>query len=139
MKKPILIFALGAIIIGGGAFYGGMKYQQNKTSQNRQRFQEEGMSGGNFRIRNGSGPSGRQGGFLGGEVLAKDDNSLTLKMRDGGSRIVFFNDSTEMAKNVKGSKEDLKVGQRVSVSGNLNGDGSFTAELIQVKTDFSSN
>jgi len=33
---------------------------------------------------------GLQGGMAAGDVIAKNANSITLKMRDGSSRIVFF-------------------------------------------------
>lgn len=136
-----------AVVVGGGAFYGGMKYAQSQSQRGRlsqadfqslqnlspeqrqQRLQELGISGGGFRggQRNGG------GGFTTGEILSKDDKSITIKMRDGGSKIVFYSDSTEVGKFVNGSAGDLEVGKSVSVNGTANSDGSITAQSIQLR------
>lgn len=126
MKKSILIFSLLAILIGAGSFYGGMKYAeskipsrqrfQNLTLQERQRFIQE-------RTRTG---------FISGEVIAKDEKSLTIKMPDGSSKIIFFSDSTEVSKTIKGAIADIEIGKQVIVTGSQNTDGSYTAKTIQI-------
>lgn len=76
MKKIILI-VIGLVIVGGSFFYGGIKYDQNKTTANRQARFTAGV--GNFVGRNGVAGTGgmRNGGATSGEVLAKDDKSKT--------------------------------------------------------------
>jgi len=142
MKKLIIFSAILIIVIGGGAFYGGIKYQQSKNSfgnfsrQNSQNLSEEqrqqlfqGNVGGN--LQNGVG-KGTGSGFLKGEVINKDEQSLTLKMMDGNSMIIFFSGSTEISKTAEGSIDDIEVGKQITVTGEQNSDGSYTAETIQL-------
>lgn len=93
-------------------------------------FWELGANTGGFRNRTGRQQSS---GFVNGEIIAKDDKSITLKLRDGGSKIVFFSDSTEITKTAKGLVDDLRTGQQIVVNGNQNPDGSVTAETIQLR------
>jgi len=127
MKKIIPII-IALVIVGGGAFYGGMKYQENKTPQ---MFQKMGANV-------AAGFAGRQAGarananLAGGEIIAKDDKSITIKLRDGGSKIIFFSDSTKITKSTEGSSNDLEIGKTVIVGGKQNSDGSLTTETIQL-------
>jgi hypothetical protein len=141
MKKNIII-AVIVIVIAAGSFFGGMKYQQSKvagsTSGNARNFgnltQEQRQQLG----RNGNGgPGGGMvsgGGFSSGEILSNDNKSITLKLVDGGSKIIFFSDSTEISKNATGTSADLVAGKTVMVSGTTNQDGSITAKTIQLRT-----
>ncbi len=137
MKKTLLIIFVVAIIVGGGAFYGGMKYGESKTSQGlsqaqrQQRLQQMGTgTAGSFGNRAGN-QSGA--GFISGDIIAKDNNSITVKLPDGGSKIIFFSDSTEISKFVNGASNDLEVGKTISVNGTTNQDGSLTAKSIQLR------
>ena len=148
MNKLIAIVIATAVVVGGGAFYGGMKYAQSKVPQGRlsqadfqnlqnfspeerqQRLQELGANAGGFR---GGQRGGNAGGFTTGEIISKDDKSVTVKLRDGGSKIVFLSDSTEITKSAAGTLSDLEVGKNISVNGTTNSDGSITAQLIQLR------
>lgn len=122
-KITVLIIVLA--IVGAGAFYGGMIYAKNNKQQRI-------FSGQNFPgMQNGARPNG--GNFISGEIISKDDKSITLKMRDGGSKIIFYSASTEVGKFVSGTIEDLNNGETVSVTGTSNQDGSVTAQSIQVR------
>lgn len=139
MKKilPIIIII---IIVAAGSFFAGMKYGQSKSSGNlsqrnfqnlspeerQQRIQQMGTAGVGFR----GGPEGS--GFASGEIISKDDKSIAVKLQDGGSKIVFFDDSTKIAKSVNGTPNDLEIGKSVVVSGKANQGGSITAETIQL-------
>lgn len=133
--KLIPIVIAVAVVVGGGAFYGGMKYAESKSPQRR-------FSQADFQNRTG----GQQGGGsvspvrtssngASGEIIAKDDKSVTIKLRDGGSKIVFFADSTKIAKSVSGTPDDLEVGKAVVINGKANQDGSITAESIQLRSN----
>ena len=83
---------------------------------------------------------GNQGGIVAGEVLSKDDKSLTVRLRDmaspegqAGSRIIFFSNATEVGKFVDGTSEDIEVGKTIVASGTANQDGSFSATSIQLR------
>lgn len=67
-----------------------------------------------------------------GEILSIDDTSITVKMPDGGSKIVMISEKTTMNKASSASKSDLKVGSQVAVFGQDNSDGSVTAQSIQL-------
>ena len=68
-----------------------------------------------------------------GEVISADDKSITIKLRDGGSQIIFFTPSTPVTKSVSSSASDVAVGEQVTVSGAKNQDGSISAQSIQIR------
>jgi hypothetical protein len=134
--KKYLLFLVILTIIGAGAFFGGMKYAESKTSQ---RFQQMGANG--FGNRAGIGNINRinsSNGFISGNIISKDDKSITVSIRDGGSKIIFYSDTTEISKFVSGILNDLEVGKAVSVTGKTNQDGSITAQSIQIKPEMPS-
>jgi ribosomal protein S1 len=71
-----------------------------------------------------------------GEIIGVDEKSITVKMQDGSSRIVILSEKTEINKAASGTKDDLKVGERVAVFGQENSDGSVTAQNIQLNPMF---
>ncbi len=141
MNKKIISLVL-LVIAGGALFYGGMKYDQSKKTASRgasnfanlspEERQARATAGGFA----GMGRGGRAGGgtgFITGEVISKDDKSVTIKLNDGGSKIVFLSESTEITKSASGSINDLEVGKNISVNGVANSDGSVTAQTIQLR------
>lgn len=147
MKKIIPLFAVIVLAVGAGSFYGGMKYGQSQPvaagtrgdfadfrnlspEERQQRTVQMGMRPGSNGGFNGS--RGGQG-FVNGEIIAADDQSITVKLRDGGSKIVFISSSTEISKFVAGEAGDLAVGENVTVMGQTNTDGSVTAQTIQMR------
>lgn len=125
MKKllPIIIIL---IIVGAGTFFAGMKFGQSKTPQ-RQGFQQMDAAGVGFR------GNRENAGFTSGEIIAKDDQSITIKLQNGGSKIIFYSDSTEISKFTSGAPSDLEVGKAIMVNGKTNDDGSITAQTIQLR------
>jgi hypothetical protein len=124
MKKLLPVIIAIVIIVAGGAFYGGMKYTQNKAPQ---RLQQLGAVGAGLR----NGRAG--GGFAAGEIISKDDKSITVKLQAGGSKIVFYSDTTKIGEFVNGTTDALKIGKSVTINGKANQDGSITAETIQLR------
>lgn len=152
--KKIFPLILALIIVGCGAFYGGMLYAKSKNSarnnpstvssgqSNRfmrdsaanfsnlspeERQAQFGQMGGARMVRDGA------GGPASGEIISKDDNSITVKLRDGGSKIIFYSSGTEISKFASGSAADLEVGKNISANGKTNPDGSITADSIQIR------
>lgn len=101
-----------------------MKYQASKSSSGRfanlPQNQGRGLQRGqNFRPVNG-------------EIISADEKSVTVKLPDGGSKIVILSEKTSINKAAEATKEDLKVGEKVAVFGSENTDGSVTAQNIQL-------
>jgi hypothetical protein len=144
MRKTLISIIITAIVIGGGAFYGGMKYDQSKnppTAQNSGGRQQFGANGGIRGTRGG-------GGFANGEIISKDDKSITIKLRDGqngqnqnngGSKIIFLSSSTAITKSAEGTLGDLKAGDQITATGASNPDGSITAQSIQIRPPMPAN
>ncbi len=131
--KKILPIIIAVVVIGGGAFYGGMKYGQSQIPQ--RNGQQLGAIGG-ARLRQGFGGQG----FVSGEIISKDDKSITVKLPDarlpdgqGSSKIVFYSGSTEISKSGSGTFNDLETGKTITVNGTTNSDGSITAQSIQIR------
>lgn len=145
-KNQLFAGIIATLIVAGGAgFYGGMQYQKkNSEAQGgRDRNIMFGQGRGQGSAQNGSG-QGRQGrmtgggpngDFTNGEVTAKDDKSITVKTRDGSSKIIYFSDSTLIGKATQGSISDLNTGNQVSVNGKSNPDGTLSAQNIQIRPD----
>jgi hypothetical protein len=124
-KEHIIKIIVAVIIVTGGSFYAGTKYAQNTTAV----ATKSSQGGGNNRGSRGG------GGFIGGEVLSKDAQSITIKLRDGGSNIVFLTASTTVMKSSAGSIQDVTVGGQVMIVGNKNPDGSVNAQSIQIRPE----
>ena len=124
---------IGALIIIAVAGYGGFKYGQNNSgaSQQSQSTSASGPFGSQGGSRGGRGGVG--GGMTAGDIVKRDDQSLTLQLRDGSSKIVWFATSTEISKMTAGSVGDLISGGSIAVSGSVSPDGSIVAKAIQIR------
>ena len=129
MKTNYLVIIILVIIFAGAGFFGGMQYQKSQVSS---------FTGGQGFARNGrlggSGAVGNRSGFrpVAGEIISADEKSITVKLQDDSSKIVLINDKTVINKAQTVSKSDLKVGEKVSVFGSENADGSVTAQNVQL-------
>ncbi len=140
MNKTIVTIVIAAIIAGGAGFYGGMLYGKSagidlSANLNRQRG-TSGMMG-----QRGNGVQ-QNTGFSGGEIIKKDNNSITVKLTNarlpdgqGSSQIILFSGATKVTKSAEGSTADLIVGEQVTITGSKNQDGSLTAQSIQIRPE----
>ena len=130
-NKNLIITILLIILVGAGSFFGGVKYQQGKQASASGQF-FTGRNTGNGQ-RNGTANTRNGNGFrpVAGQILSIDNQSITVKMPDGSSKIIILSGNTVYNKTQTGSLSDLKVGDNVSVFGTTNTDGSVTAQSIQ--------
>ncbi|MBI4450310.1 hypothetical protein HY634_04575 [Candidatus Uhrbacteria bacterium] len=147
MRKMLIRIAGALVVVGGAAFYGGMRYERMRPSlstergdaqnfrnlspeeREQRRAQFGGAGGGGMVGRTG----GRQGDAVIGEIIASNATSVTVKLRDGGTKTVLLADRTEIGKSIDGTRDDLVVGTMVFVNGSANSDGSVTAQSIQIR------
>lgn len=128
-KQKIVI---GGIILVIVSFLGGMQYGKGNLPQG-------GMMNGQFSSRSsgngtfGGRTRGMNANFVAGEILSKDAQSITVKLQNGGSSIVYVSPSTTVQKSVAGTQDDLVVGQNVLVTGTPNSSGSINAETVQLR------
>jgi hypothetical protein len=144
MQKKNFINLAVLVIVAGGMFYGGMIYGTNKAGRTKLQIGQEqgrgdgialGVGGGQGRIQRPGGGNNVNGGFSNGQILSKDDTSITIKNREGGSKVIYYSDATTVGKTVSGAISDLAVGQDVLVTGKGGTDGAFVAENIQIRPD----
>jgi len=126
MNKTTSII-IGLVLIAV-SFYGGMKYGDAKTASAQTARFANGQFGGRGGMRGING-----GGATSGQILSKDAQSITLQLRDGGSKIVFLSGSTTVMKAVAGNMNDLSVGQQVTAIGTADAQGNLTAQSIQIR------
>lgn len=137
MNKKIIINSIIACVLGIALFYGGFLYGKSSTIQVDQRGQGfgSGSVGAMRTSRSGSNSGGMgMGGFISGEVISKDDQGVTVKLRDGGSKIVFISPSTKIVKDTVSSLNDVVVGSQVSINGSSDTNGSITAQSVQIRS-----
>jgi hypothetical protein len=125
MKKYSIhiIWAVIAIVaLVGGIFYG----KSGTASQ--------AASGRSFAssTRNGIGRAAG-GGFVSGQIISVDANSMTVSLANGNSQVVFYSSSTQVMKPTIVPATSLTTGARVMIGGTANSDGSLTAQSIQVQ------
>lgn len=136
-NKLIPIFIVVLLAVAGGSFYGGMLYGKSRNSGQRN-FSPANMQG-RFQQGNGAGVNGNgnqqrnRANFISGEIIKKDDSSVTVKLMDGGSKTIYFSDKTTVGKTVEGNQNDLEVGKAIMVSGTSGSDGSLVADNIQLR------
>lgn len=139
MKNNTVVVIVSVILALGLGFFSGMKYAEyqqsqrftgNRSMQNGLGTSNQGLDGSN-QARNGL--NGRP---IVGEVISKDEKSITVKTQDGGSKIVLLSSDTSISKTAEGTLTDITVGANVGVFGTENSDKSITAQNIQLNPQF---
>lgn len=145
MNKIFIIIPL-AVAIAAGSFFGGMKYAESKDAKDSggrrgnfsnlanltpEQRQQKMLETGGRRVING----GTNGEFAAGQIISSDGESITVKLNDGGSRIIFYSEATRISKFADGQAGDLENGKNIMASGTKNQDGSLTAQSIQIRPE----
>lgn len=124
MRNNTLVTIIIAVVVGLAGFFVGMQFSNYQRQQSR--TGQFGTRNGNFRNRPG----------VIGEIISLDNNSATVKMQDGSTKIVILSSSTSFVKTSEASKTDLKVGDRIGAFGTENSDGTLTAVNVQLNPVF---
>jgi len=137
MKKNIIL-VVGFVAVAIIAFYGGNAYGGSKRGSISTQTQNFRQIPGDQRMQasvsDSVGKFSRGGNnAVMGEIVSIDDKNITIKTNDGGSKVVFFDSKTTVAKSVSGQMKDVIAGEQVSVFGSNNQDGSFNAQSIQIR------
>lgn len=120
------------VVAGAVGAFGGITYQKSNNTTPFERGARPGMMQGKSNTSNGQVPAMQRGGMIVGEVTAKDEKSITVKMADGGSKIIVLSDATTYRTGTEAKVDDLAVGKTVSIMGIPNSDGSTTATNIEL-------
>ena len=124
----ILLLALFGVV----GFLAGVQYQKSKRPTVRDFQAMRGQFGAGERPQGLGGRFQGQGRPISGEIIEGDEKSITVKLPDGSSRIIFVGETVQINKSAPGTKEDLIQGTQVFVVGSENPDGSLTATSIQI-------
>ena len=133
-NKKMITMILTCMVAGILVFFIGMKCGQTRSNKLGNNFPQFGARniGTQKGMLGGSGMN-KNGGVTMGEILSKDNKSITVKLKDGGSKIILYSTTTEISKFTVGTIDDLMVGSNIMVNGKTNNDGSITAQTIQLR------
>lgn len=139
MKNVKTIVPIILILVGlGVGFFGGYEYRNYRLNQARGGFAAGGANGAQ-RFIGGTRAAGQNGAgrnAVEGSILSIDNNSITVKLTDGSTKIVILSGSTTYSNTATASQTDLKTGSTVAVFGAPNSDGSVTATNVQINPMF---
>jgi subtilase family serine protease len=132
MKNNLISILIVAVVVGAVCFFAGMQYQRSQRQAFGGQFAANGQRAGN--TGQFQGVTNRAGGLrpVNGEIVASDNNSITVKLQDGSSKIILVDSKTQINKAATATKSDLKNGEKVVVFGQENSDGTVTAQSIQL-------
>ncbi|MBP9757148.1 MAG: hypothetical protein KBD06_00950 [Candidatus Pacebacteria bacterium] len=125
-KSLVTGVIIGAVVFGAAGYFFATK---RVASGGARQFTTTQGPGGQFR-----GQAARAGGALiGGEVIARDERSITIKDQSGSTKIILLAESSQITKSAAGAPGDVTVGTNVMVTGEANADGSMTAQIVQIR------
>ena len=134
-SSPVTIILTVLIIVAGaGGFFGGRQYEKSKLPApfRNANFNARNVNGSIFGGRGFGGQFGAGGSATRGDVTSVSGNTVTVKLANGGSRIVILSSSTQVEKSATASVSDVTVGTTINAIGTANSDGSLTATTVQL-------
>jgi len=133
MKQATVISLILMICSASAGFFGGMKYSDYQRMQGRGAANRQFPNGANNQMTGRNWSAGRP---IIGDVLNKDETSITVKNQDGGSTLIMLTNATTYSKTIEVTVEDVSVGSKVGIFGTTNSDKSITAQNIQLNPQF---
>ena len=130
-NNTVIIIAIISLVLGFGGGYLFKNYQVGKMRPNFGSLLPDRQGNGQG-LQNVQRPQTGFGSMVMGEIISQDENSITVKIQDGSTKIVILGDSTTYSKSQSIEKTELSTGNQVRVSGNANSDGSITAQNVQL-------
>ena len=116
--KKMLAIVVVLIVIAGGAFYVGAKYEKSKLVK-------LGL------VKNDKSEVCLSSVYIDGEIISKNDNMWGIKLKDGSTQEVLISASTKMNKKSTETLVSLAIGQKVNINGLKSVDGIFLAKTIK--------
>ena len=130
-NNTVIIIAIISLALGFGGGYLFKNYQVGKMRPNFGSQLPDRQRNGQG-LQNGQGPQVGFGGMVMGEIVSQDENSITVKIQDGSTKIVILGDSTKYSKTQNIDKGELSTGNQVRVFGGASSDVSITAQNVQL-------
>lgn len=129
----VAITAIICLLAGGATGYYGRQYLRRGATFEPARRAGTGLRGQqNFPGRTGQNGEGFNGGRVAGTIQTLSDGRMTLETPNNSSQIILLNDSTTYQKMTAAALSDIATGTQVTVTGQVNPDGSTTAATIQI-------
>lgn len=135
-KRSFIIGAIFVLFFSLISFYVGYKYSQSKKSvMNFGSGMERGdlVQGDNIPARQAGKQSDASQTQVIGEIIKKDDSSITVKTGDASSIIIYLKDDVFIGKMSEVERSELLEGNNVLILGSKGTDSSFVAESIQIR------
>ena len=141
-KSQSLLAVVIAVLLCGGSFYAGMKYAGSVNPPRQMGAGGFGQGGAGFQ--RGTGPGAGTGGNMirggmrgqavtNGDISKIEGSMITVKLPDGGSKLIITSSSTKVMQMTEATPDILKTETPVMVMGSANADGSLTASTIQIR------
>lgn len=141
-KSQSMLAVVIAILLCGGSFYAGTKYASSTTPARQNGAGGFGQGGAGFQ--RGTGPGTGMGGTMfrggargqavtNGDISKIEGSMITVKLPDGGSKLIITSSSTKVMQMTEATPDILKTETPVMVMGTANTDGSLTAATIQIR------
>jgi hypothetical protein len=133
-KNLIIAVVVTAIIAGGIGFAGGRQVAEKRkvTQDGNMITGDQSDRTGRFGSPSKSPNRGIRGGFVSGQIISRDATSMTVKLPDGNTRIVFLGANLEVTAYSSSTQAALVVGSHVRVSGETADAGALTARRVDI-------
>lgn len=122
MTKKIILVAIIALIIGGGLGYFGKALVSNhhKTTG----LYHKGRMLANKKKKSKGAT---------GTVVSDSNNTVTIKLNNGSTEIVYLNSNTSYSKITPASSSNITTGTKITALGTKNTNGSLNAKTVHIQ------